>query len=240
MGFSKQMHEAGGAEQAEAGGLAGAADSIKAGAGNRIHFIRKVYLTMSSALGVGLVAGVAGYMSMGLVAAVAPILYVMCLVGLIGMIFMRRNQTMNKAFLYGWSTFQGLVLGGLVYPSLVASGQGEVFWMALGTTIAIFGSLTAYVFATRKDFSFMGGFLHTMCWGMFFSVIFSSFMGMNLATSLMYNVLGVVMITGFILYDTSNVLLHYDDDEYVAAALELVVDFFYLLWRLIALFSDRD
>ena len=174
---------------------------------------------------------------MALVVAVAPVLYVACIVGLIGMIFMRRNKSFNWAFLYGWSIFQGMVLGGLVYPSLVAQGDGSVFWLAIGTAVAIFGSLTAYVFATRKDFSFMGGFLHTFCWGMLFAILLDVVLGLPVIQSLLYNVIGLVMITGFILYDTSNVLLHYEDDEYVAAALELVVDFFYLLWRLLHIFG---
>jgi FtsH-binding integral membrane protein len=52
--------------------------------------------------------------------------------------------------------------------------------------------------------------------------------------------IGLLMVSGFILYDTSNVLHHYDDEEYVAAALELAWDFWYLMLKLIQIFMDRD
>ena len=237
MGFAQQQQPAPGFEQGAPAGMAGAAEKIQRGTEGRIHFIRKVYGTMFSALAVACVAGVAGFFSMGLVMALAPVLYVASLVGIISLIFLRRNKTLNWAVLYTWSVVNGLLLGGIMYPSLAAGGDQHIFWMAMGTTIAIFGSLTAYVFATRKDFSFMGGFLSAFAMGMLAVILFDLVLGIPIVNTLLYNVIGLVMIIGFILYDTSNVLLHYEDDEYVAAALELVVDFFYLLWRLLHIFG---
>ncbi len=238
MGFTN-LHAQHEAQAAPAGGIHGAADALQQGLASRTAFIKKVYVTLLQGLSA---AGVAGLIGAQIPHVVIPMMGGFAFVSFLLMasaIWMRRNHTWNKGLFYAWNMVQGLTLGG-VYPLLVHSGHGDVFWMAIGTAIAVFGSLTAYVFATRKDFNWMGGFLFTMCWGMFFVSIFNWVLGLGMGSNLLYNVLGLGMVSGFILYDTSNVLHHYDDDEHYAAALELAWDFIYLVWKLINLFLSRD
>ena len=239
MGYSQQnqQHPTMDAKLA-AGGLAGASESLKRSASSRMQFVQKVYLTLLSGLGAGGVAGLAAYSSPPL-APIGGMLHMVSIASLLLGLFMRKNKIVGAFTLYTFCSAMGMSLG-LMHNALVADGQGHVVWMALGVGTATFGGLTAYVFATRKDFSFLGGFLHTMLWGMFISSMLSWMFGWGLGGNFLYTILGIVMVSGFILYDTHRVLEVYDDDEYFQAAWELAWDFFYLVIKLVQLFVDRD
>jgi len=129
----------------------------------------------------------------------------------------------------------------LIYMAWAAGAQGEpgLLSKAVMITLTMFGSLTGIVFVTRKDFSFMRSVL-----------IFAGFAAMGLvAASLIFGFsLGMVfsyaMIAfacGYILYDTSNVMLHYRTSQHVAAALALFASVMLLFWYVLRiLLSRRD
>ncbi len=113
---------------------------------------------------------------------------------------------------------------------------GAISSAALVTFIG-FAGLTATVFVTRQDFSFLGGILR---WGgvlaivaIVCGVIFNWNMGM------WFSVAMVGFAGAAILYDTSNVLHHYPEDRYVAAALELFASVALMLWYVLRLFIFR-
>jgi FtsH-binding integral membrane protein len=123
-------------------------------------------------------------------------------------------------------------IGGVGYsPILVAAVA----------TLAIFGVLTATVFLTRKDFSFLGPILGISGLVIFGVIILAMFGLFNLGTG--FFMLLVVFAAGAILYDTSNVLHHYRTDQYVAASLALFASvgllFWYILQIVISLSSRR-
>lgn len=108
-------------------------------------------------------------------------------------------------------------------------------------TFVGFGGLTAVAFTTRKDFSFLGGMLR---WAFIVALVLigaSLLFGFQLGT--FFSVAMVGLAGAAILYDTSNVLRHFPEDRYVAAALQLfssvALMFFYVL-RLVMAFSSRD
>jgi FtsH-binding integral membrane protein len=98
-------------------------------------------------------------------------------------------------------------------------------------TLCIFGGLTVAVFATRRDFSFLGPIL---------SIAFMLALGF-IITALIFNItLGLVfcyvmvaLVCGAILYNTSNVLFHYRTDQYVSAALALFASVALLFWYIL-------
>jgi len=109
-------------------------------------------------------------------------------------------------------------------------------------TLTIFGGLTAIVFFTRADFSF----LRTALWlgglvAMGFCLA-SVFLGFSLG--LVFSVAMVALAGGYILYDTSNVLHHYRIGQHVAASLALFASVALLFWYIVrivlALTSSRD
>jgi FtsH-binding integral membrane protein len=101
----------------------------------------------------------------------------------------------------------------------------------------LFAGLTAVVFTTRKDFSFlrgaltMGGFIAL---GM---ILGSVFFGVTLG--LFFSVGMVILASVAILYDTSKILHHYSTDQYVAAALELFASVALLFWYILRILMSR-
>lgn len=106
-------------------------------------------------------------------------------------------------------------------------------------TAVVFGGLTAAVFLTGADFSFLRTGLMLAGFGAMGLIACSILFGFNLG--MIFTVAMVVFAGAYILYDTSNILHHYRTDQYVAAALALFASvallFFYIL-RLVM--SSRD
>jgi FtsH-binding integral membrane protein len=107
-------------------------------------------------------------------------------------------------------------------------------------TLAVFGGLTAAVFATGKDFSFLGPILWVGALLGLGVVIAAAVGGFSLG--LVFCALMVALAAGFILYDTSNVLHHFRTDMHVAASLELFASVALLFWYVLRLFmlTSRD
>ncbi len=108
-------------------------------------------------------------------------------------------------------------------------------------TVTVFAGLTAVVFLTGKDFSF----LRTALWlGGFIALGFgicACLFGFSLG--LVFSVAMVALASGYILYDTSNVLHHYRIGQHVAAALALfasVALLFYYIVRIVLSLTSRD
>lgn len=98
-------------------------------------------------------------------------------------------------------------------------------------TAMVFGGLTLVVFTTKKDFSFLGSIL-TVCSLIALGVIICSIIfGFSLGLIFMFAMLA--LISGYILYNTSNVMLHYPTNMHVAAALELLADVAMLFWYIV-------
>ena len=108
---------------------------------------------------------------------------------------------------------------------------------AAAITFLAFTALTLVVFFTRKDFSFLRGIL---MWGGIIALVLivgGTVFGFQLGT---YFSVGMVALAGAaILYDTSNVLHHYPEDRYVAAALELFASVALMLWYVLRLLMSR-
>jgi FtsH-binding integral membrane protein len=95
-------------------------------------------------------------------------------------------------------------------------------------TGAVFGGLTLAVFVTRKDFTFLGPVL-SVCSLIALGVIVAACFGL-ISLGLVFCFAMVALISGYILYDTSNVMRHYRTDQHVAAALELLANVALLFW----------
>lgn len=105
-------------------------------------------------------------------------------------------------------------------------------------TLILFGALTAVVYGTRADFSFLRSLL-----------VFGSFAALalivcailfNFALGPIFTVAMIALACGYILYDTSNVLHHYRIGQHVAASLALFAAVALLFWYILRLFMGRD
>lgn len=124
----------------------------------------------------------------------------------------------------------------------IASMQGaSIIPTAAFLTMVVFGSLTFLVFVTKKDFSFMRNFLFVgsiAALGIIFAgMIFSFNLGIVFVGAM------VLLLCGYILYDTSNILHHYRTDQHVGAALALfgsIATLFWYMIRLVMILADND
>ncbi len=101
-------------------------------------------------------------------------------------------------------------------------------------TLCVFGGLTVAVFITRKDYSFLGPYLAMASFLAFGLILVGWFFGLGLGTWFSFAM--IALMSGYILYQTSNIMLHYRTDQHVAAALALfssVATLFYYILRIL-------
>ena len=127
-------------------------------------------------------------------------------------------------------------------PLIYIAKQPEVIgWEGVatagGVTLAMFAGLTAYVFVTKKDFSFMRGMLSILAVGSLGLIVASAIFGFQLGLAFCVGM--VVLACGYILYYTSNVLHHYRVNQHVAAALALFSAVALLFWYTLQIFMSR-
>jgi len=146
-----------------------------------------------------------------------------------------QSQAAQYAALLGYVVGQAILFVPLLYiadryaPGVIAS--------AAGITIVAFLALTAVVFVTRKDFSFLRSILMWAGILALVAIVAGVIFGFNLG--MWFSVAMVGVAGASILYDTSNVLHHYPEDRYVAAALELFASVALLFWYVLRIFLSR-
>ena len=159
------------------------------------------------------------------------------LVGYFGLLFMvtrLRNSVLGLAAVFGLTGFMGLTLGPILeaYLTMLPNG-GQVVMMAMGGTGAVFLGLSGYALTSRRDFSFMGGFLTAGILVAFLAglgAIFFQLPALSLGVSAMF----VLLMSGLILYETSNLVQGYETN-YIMATVSLYVAIYNLFLSLLQL-----
>ena len=144
-----------------------------------------------------------------------------------------RNSSLGLAFVFALTGFMGYTLGPILNAYLALPNGGQVVMTAMGATGAIFLGLSGYALTTRKNFSFMGGFLMVGILVAFMAglgALFFEIPGLSLAVSSMF----VLLMAGLILYQTSQ-LIHGGETNYIMATVTLYVSIFNLFTSLLHL-----
>ena len=155
--------------------------------------------------------------------------------GLLFAIYKLKNNAWALPTVFGLTGFMGYSLGPMLAKTLAMPGGSQSIMLALAATGATFLALSAYVLKTRRDFSFMGGFLFA---GMVIAILaglgamFFQIPALGLAVSAMVALLSA----GLILYETSNIV-NGGEDNYVLATVGLYVSIFNLFSSLLNLFG---
>ncbi len=170
---------------------------------------------------------------------------ILTLIGVYGLMFLTyklRNSTGGIISVFALTGFMGYTLGPLLNSVMqgFANGQ-EIIMLSLAGTGAIFLGLSGYVLMSRKDFSFMGGFLAV---GTIFALIamVALFFFQVPALYLAFSGVIVLLSSGWILWQTSEII-HGGETNYVMATVGLYVQIYNLfvsLIQLISAFSHRD
>lgn len=162
---------------------------------------------------------------------------IITLVGYFGLLFLTNkfsNSALGIVFVFALTGFMGMTLGPILNMYIHAYANGEqLILTALGGTGIIFLGLSGYALTTRKDFSFMTGFLFTGVWVAFFAglaAVFFEIPALSLAVSAMF----VLLMSALILYQTSDII-HGGETNYILATVSLYVSLFNLFTSLLQL-----
>jgi modulator of FtsH protease len=161
---------------------------------------------------------------------------IVTLVGYFGLLFLTakfKNSAAGLGFVFALTGFMGYTLGPIISNYLSLPNGGQIVMTAMGATAAVFLGLSGYALSSRKDFSFMGGFLMVGIVVAFLAglgAIFFEMPALSLAVSAMF----VLLMAGLILYETSNII-HGGETNYIMATVTLFVAIFNLFTSLLHL-----
>jgi len=155
--------------------------------------------------------------------------------GLLFAVYKFKNSGWALPAVFGLTGFMGYTLGPILTQTLTLPGGAQTITLALAATGATFLALSGYVLTTRRDFSFMGGFLFA---GMVIAILlglaamFLQMPALGLAVSAMVALLSA----GLILFETSRIV-NGGETNYVLATVGLYVSVFNLFTSLLSLFG---
>lgn len=170
--------------------------------------------------------------------------FLVYLIGLIGLLFgihKARNSALALPLTFAFTGFIGFCTGPVIGAYLSLPNGAELVASAMGTTALVFFGLSGYVLTTKKDFSFLGGFLFAGIMVAFVTTLIAlgmsyffqySIPGLHLAISAIM----VLLLSGYILYDTSNII-NGGETNYVMATVSLYINIWFLFMNLLHLFG---
>ncbi|MBL8250837.1 MAG: Bax inhibitor-1/YccA family protein [Candidatus Competibacter sp.] len=173
-----------------------------------------------------------------------PLHWLLTLGGYFGLLFVvtkLRNSVWGLAAVFALTGFLGYTLGPILSLYLSLPNGSQVVMTALGGTGVIFLALSAYALVSRKDFSFMAGFLMV---GLMVAILASigavlfSLPALSLAVSAMM----ILLMSGMILWQTSDII-HGGETNYIMATVSLYISIFNLfvsLLQILGVMSGDD
>jgi len=165
--------------------------------------------------------------------------------GYFGLLFLTshlRNSAWGLLSVFALTGFMGLTLGPMINAYMTYYSNGaQLVMTALGGTGVIFLGLSGYALTTRKDFSFMGGFIMVGVLVAFLAgigALIFSIPALSLAVSAMF----ILLMSGFILYHTS-AMVHGGETNYIMATVALYIaiyNLFVSLLHILGAFAGED
>jgi modulator of FtsH protease len=196
--------------------------------------LRNTYLLLGATLAFSaLTAGIAVAINM------PPMGLLITLGGYFALLFATmktRDSSWGLLFVFLLTGFLGLTLGPLVSFYLRALPNGaEIVMMALGTTAVTFVGLSLYAVRSGRNFNFIGGFLTVGIIAAFVLSLVAFFFTMP-ALSLAVSGLFVLLMSGMILYQTSEIV-HGGETNYISATITLYISIYNLFVSLLRIFG---
>lgn len=225
--------------------------SPRAETATRATFLRKVYTHVFASLLVmtGLVALFVNLFDAGMIQMIGQgwiaILFAFMAVSWIAQRMAQSRSSIGTQYagLGLYTLAEAVILTPLVWIAWNAFGEvgHQAVFQAAILTLLVFGGLTAVVFFTGANFSFLRGFLTIAMILAFGAILFASWQGIDLGMWFAIAMVGLMAMT--ILYQTSEIRDEFPDDMYVAAALWLVSSIATLFWyilRILLMFASDD
>jgi modulator of FtsH protease len=224
-----------------------------------LPYLRKVYALFTGGIAVAIVGALfalyggtpttvdtgAGAIATPPLVAFAVNHYVVMMLVYFGAFFaassLRRTPGVNVLALFGYTFVTGLFLAPSLFFAQLLATHGATLDAspvrdAFILTGAAFIGLTGFVFVSKKDFSFLGASLSMGLWVVLGALVLGVFVH-SAALSLAVASVGVLLFSGYILYDTSRLLREPEADA-VSAALRLFLDVVNLFMFLLRILSS--
>lgn len=169
---------------------------------------------------------------------------VLTIVGMFGLLFatqMLRNSRLGLVAIFAFTGFMGYTLAPLLnaYMHTFTNG-GTLIVTALGGTGAIFLALSAYVLITKKDFSYLGGFLFALVSVAFLASLAAMFLHLPFL-QILISAAFILISSGLILFHTSQIIQG-GETSYIMATISLYVallNLFISLLNILSFFGGR-
>ncbi len=168
-----------------------------------------------------------------------PVSPILTMVGYFGLLFLTSkfsNSGLGLLFVFMLTGFMGITLGPILNMYMSFANGDQLIMTSLGGTGVIFLGLSGYALTSRKDFSFMGGFLMVGILVAFLAGIGAMVFSMpilSLAVSGMF----ILLMSGMILYQTSQII-HGGETNYIMATVTLYISIYNLFLSLLHILSS--
>ncbi len=165
---------------------------------------------------------------------------VLMLVGFALLFVVSKTADSSKGlfWVFMFTGVMGASLGNMLNHYLAMENGASLIMQALGSTALIFFALSAYVLTSRKDFSFMGGFLMAGMIVVIIAMIANIFLQIPIMQVVISSVV-VLIMSGFILFDTSRII-NGGETNYIRATVSLYLNLFNLFIHLLHLLNVLD
>lgn len=202
--------------------------------------LRKTYFLLSLTL---LFSGIMAAVAMRTNAPSLGWLSLLASLGLLFLTMFLRNSRWGLVAVFAFTGFWGYSMGPFLNMYIAAYANGaQLIMTAMGGTGIIFLALSAYVLVSKKDFSFLGGFLFTGVIAIMIAALVGMFFPMPML-QLMISAVSMIIFSGYILYDTSDII-HGGEQNYIMATVRLFMDILLIFQNLLvllgALSGNRD
>lgn len=203
------------------------------------EFMPSVLKTFAVSLAIAFLGTMAGtYVPSSLFLPLSILEFVM----LIAAFFFRRKKAISFTFVYSFTFISGITLYPIVAHYLAISGANTVL-MSFATTTVVFSGVAIYATASKRNFSFIGGFLLAALLALVAISIFNIFWPLSTTGMLAYSFIGVMVFSGYVLFDFSR-MKHYgvSQEEVPLMALNLYLDFinlFLSILRILGILQDN-
>ena len=205
---------------------------------DRLTFVKKVYGLLTLSIVTGVVGGYFTLTTPGLFNMVVNNFWLFVIAEfavLLGAMFLKKSEALSMVFLFSFTLLTGMTAS----PLLAA--YNDVVGQAAAYTLVAFVGLTAFTVLSKKDFSFMGPFLFVGLLVLVVGGLLNAFFFQSSSTSFFMAVGSVFLFSGFIIYDTSNIMRRYPTDQYISATLSLylsILNLFLAILRILG--ASRD
>ncbi len=158
--------------------------------------------------------------------------------GLLFVVNKKADQASGVIWVFAFTGFMGAGLGPLLNHYASMPSGPMLIMQALGSTALVFFGLSAYALTTKKDFSFLGGFLTVGLFVVIIGSLINLFIG-NSVAFMALNAAVVFIMSGLILFDTSRII-NGGETNYIRATVSLYLNVYNLFVSLLQLLGASD